>query len=99
MSDLALTAAGFAAAYSTRSWLHLFHLFYLETPTKALLMGFSMLAWLLIGLWLRIYDRLDSGTPRVILRDTFYQCLYGAICLVLFEFSIRLSNCFGPFLS
>jgi exopolysaccharide biosynthesis polyprenyl glycosylphosphotransferase len=53
-------------------------------------MGFSMLAWLLIGLWLRIYDRLDSGAPRLILRDTFHQCLYGAICLVLFEFSLRL---------
>jgi exopolysaccharide biosynthesis polyprenyl glycosylphosphotransferase len=90
LSDIALTVLGFWAAYQTRVWLRLDHVFFLQPPTQALLLGFSMLAWLLIGLWLQVYDRLDSGAPRVILRDTFRQCLYGAICLVLFEFALRL---------
>src|SRR5262249_15689015 len=37
-----------------------------------------------------IYDRLDSGHPRVVVRDTFRQCGYGVISLVLFEYSLRL---------
>ena len=89
-SDIALTALGFWVAYQIRTWLHIGHTFYLEWPTQALLLCFSMASWLLIGLWLEVYDRLDSGTPRVILRDTFRQCAYGAICLVVFEFTLRL---------
>ena len=90
MSDIALTALSFWAAYETRTWLQLEREFFLEFYTRTLLLGFSMLSWLLIGLWLRVYDRLDSGAPRVILRDTFWQCAYGAVSLVVFEFALRL---------
>jgi exopolysaccharide biosynthesis polyprenyl glycosylphosphotransferase len=91
LSDIVLTALGFWAAYQTRIWLHIGHLvFYIEWPTQALLLGFSMLSWLLIGLWLEVYDRLDSGAPRIILRDTFRQCFFGLISLVVFEFALRL---------
>jgi exopolysaccharide biosynthesis polyprenyl glycosylphosphotransferase len=98
LSDIALTALGFWAAYQTRVWLRLEHLFYLDFPTKVLLLGFCMLSWLLIGLWLQVYDRLDSGAPRIILRDTFRQCGYGAISLVVFEFAFRL-DLSRPFLA
>jgi exopolysaccharide biosynthesis polyprenyl glycosylphosphotransferase len=98
LSDIALTALGFWAAYETRVWLHLEHLFFLDFPTKLLLLGFCMLSWLLIGLWLQVYDRLDSGVPRIILRDTFRQCGYGAVTLVLFEFAFRL-DLSRPFLA
>jgi exopolysaccharide biosynthesis polyprenyl glycosylphosphotransferase len=98
LSDIALTALGFWAAYQTRVWLRLEHLFFLDFPTKVLLLGFCMLSWLLIGLWLQVYDRLDSGVPRIILRDTFRQCGYGAISLVVFEFALRL-DLSRPFLA
>jgi exopolysaccharide biosynthesis polyprenyl glycosylphosphotransferase len=98
LSDIALTALGFWAAYQTRVWLRLEHLFFLDFPTKILLLGFCMLSWLLVGLWLQVYDRLDSGAPRIILRDTFRQCGYGAICLVVFEFAFRL-DLSRPFLA
>ena len=98
LSDIALTALGFWAAYQTRVWLRLEHLFFLDFPTKVLLVGFCMLSWLLIGLWLQVYDRLDSGAPRIILRDTFRQCLYGAVSLVVFEFALRL-DLSRPFLA
>jgi exopolysaccharide biosynthesis polyprenyl glycosylphosphotransferase len=98
LSDIALTALAFWAAYQTRVWLRLEHVFFLDFPTKVLLLGFCMLSWLLIGLWLQVYDRLDSGAPRIILRDTFRQCGYGAISLVLFEFALRL-DLSRPFLA
>ena len=98
LSDIALTALGFGAAYETRAWLPLEHRFFLDFPTRILLLGFCMLSWLLIGLWLQVYDRLDSGAPRVILRDTFRQCGYGAISLVVFEFVFRL-DLSRPFLA
>jgi exopolysaccharide biosynthesis polyprenyl glycosylphosphotransferase len=98
LSDIALTALGFGAAYETRAWLPLEHRFFLDFPTRILLLGFCMLSWLLIGLWLQVYDRLDSGAPRIILRDTFRQCGYGAISLVVFEFVLRL-DLSRPFLA
>src|SRR5215216_567643 len=84
LSDIALTALGFWAAYQTRVWLPLEHEFYLLFPTQILLLGFAMLSWLLVGLWLQVYDRLDSGAPQVILRDTFRQCGLGALLLIIF---------------
>ena len=98
LSDIALSALGFSAAYQTRLWLRLEHVFFLDFPTKVLLLGFCMLSWLLIGLWLQVYDRLDSGAPRIILRDTFRQCGYGVISLVVFEFALRL-DLSRPFLA
>ncbi len=98
LSDVLLTALAFWAAYQTRAWLHLERYFSLEFAPRTLLLGFSILSWLLIGLWLQVYDRLDSGATRVILRDTFRQCLYGAVCLVLFEFTFRL-DLSRPFLA
>ncbi len=90
LSDIVLTALAFEAAYQTRSLLPLHHEFYIIVPVKALMLGYSLGVWLLIGLWLGVYDKLDSGDPRVILRDSFRQCAAGAVCVVLFEYSLRL---------
>jgi exopolysaccharide biosynthesis polyprenyl glycosylphosphotransferase len=98
VSDIALTGLGFWAAYQIRLLLPLENRFHLDFPTRVLLLGFSTLSWLLIGLWLQVYDRLDSGAPRIILRDTFRQCGYGAISLIVFEFSLRL-DLSRPFLA
>ncbi len=98
VSDVLLTALAFEAAYQTRILLHLDRVFFLIVPVKALLLGFSLAAWVVIGLWLGIYERLDSGDPRVILRDSFRQCSYGIICLVTFEYLMRL-DLSRPFLA
>jgi len=90
LSDILLTALAFEAAYQSRLWLRLDHTFAIEVPIKALVLGFSLAAWVTIGRWLDVYDKLDSGDPRVILRDSFRQCAYGAICLVIFEYLLRL---------
>jgi exopolysaccharide biosynthesis polyprenyl glycosylphosphotransferase len=90
LSDIILAALAFEAAYQTRAVLHLEHNFYLTVERKALVLGFALVAWVTIGLWLGIYDKLVSEHPRVILRDTARQCASGALCLVLFEYVLRL---------
>jgi exopolysaccharide biosynthesis polyprenyl glycosylphosphotransferase len=90
LSDIILASLAFEAAYQTRAVLHLEHLFYLTVELKALVLAVSLAAWVTIGVWLEIYEKLDSGHPRVILRDTTRQCVYGAIGLVMFEYLFRL---------
>ena len=90
LSDLILATAAFEAAYQTRAWLPLQHQFFLTIQQKALVLGFSLVAWVAIGLWLEVYEKLDSGHPRIILRDSFRQCLYGAVCVVVFEYVLRM---------
>jgi exopolysaccharide biosynthesis polyprenyl glycosylphosphotransferase len=90
LSDIILAALAFEAAYQTRAILHLEHLFFLTVEKKALVLAFSLFAWVTIGLWLEVYEKLDSGHPLVILRDSARQCAYGAVCLVLFEYVFRL---------
>ena len=85
-----MATMAFEAAYETRAPLHLKYEFYLTIPQVTLLLGFSLAALLSIGLWLGIYDKLESAHPRIILRDAFRQCAYGGICLVLFEYSLRM---------
>ena len=77
--DVVLTTLAFEAAYQTRTLLHLEHDFFLTVEKKTLVLGFSLVAWVVIGLWLEIYEKLDSGHPRVILRDAARQCAYGAL--------------------
>ena len=89
LSDLVLATLAFEVAYELRTLLHLEHAFYLTVERKALVMGFSLLAWVMIGVWLEIYEKLDSAHPAVILRDTTRQCVYGALGLVVFEYLIR----------
>ena len=90
LSDVILTVLAFEAAYQSRQWLPLERVFFLTVPVKALLLGFSVLIWLLAGLWLKVYDRLEAGRPRVILGDSFRQCFLGAVAVVIFQYLLRL---------
>jgi exopolysaccharide biosynthesis polyprenyl glycosylphosphotransferase len=90
LSDILLVTLAFEAAYQTRAILQLPHLFFLLVERKAFVLGFSLLAWVVIGLALQIYEKLDAGHPLVILRDAARQCLYGAFALILFEYVLRL---------
>src|SRR5260370_28040379 len=91
LSDVLLIALAFECAYQTRTWLHLERVFFLPVAIKALTLGFALGLWVAIGFWLDVYDRLDAGDPRVILRDSFRQSAYGAIGLVVFAFALRLA--------
>jgi len=90
LSDIILATLAFEAAYRTRVLLSFERVFFLTVDKKALVLAFSLAAWVLIGLWLEVYEKLDAGHPRVILRDTARQCGYGALCLIVFEYVFRL---------
>ena len=90
LSDILLATLGFEAAYRTRTFLRLENQFYLTGQQQVLVLGSALVAWVVIALWLEIYEKLDSAHPVVILRDTFRQCVYGAVWLVVFEYVLRL---------
>jgi exopolysaccharide biosynthesis polyprenyl glycosylphosphotransferase len=90
LSDVLIAALAFEAAYQTRLVLHLERAFYLTVERKALVLAFALAAWVAIGLWLEVYEKLDIGNPRVILRDAARQCGYGVLCLIVFEYVFRL---------
>jgi exopolysaccharide biosynthesis polyprenyl glycosylphosphotransferase len=90
LSDIILTILGFEAAYRTRSILHFYWIFYFTAEQTVLLLGYSLFSIVAIGLWLEIYEKLDSGHPRVILRDTARQCVYAGLSLVIFEYLLRM---------
>jgi len=98
LSDILLIALAFEAAYWLRAaagvWapvrFEFEHTFFLTTPVKVLLIGWSMVVWVALGSWWEIYDHIDSARPRLILGDAFRQSLTGAVSMVLFEFLLRL---------
>ena len=86
LSDIVLTALAFAIAYWTRTALNerdfaFENDFFLTAPVVVLLLGWSMLVWVALGAWWEIYDRIDGAHPRVILRDTFRQCVFGSVAV------------------
>jgi exopolysaccharide biosynthesis polyprenyl glycosylphosphotransferase len=90
LADVAITAIAFELAYETRLLLTLENLFYIPAPVRALLLGFIILVWLMVGRWFNVYDRLEVAHPRVILRDSFRQCALGLVAVILFEYTLRL---------
>jgi exopolysaccharide biosynthesis polyprenyl glycosylphosphotransferase len=90
LSDVVLATLAFEAAYQTRALLPLQRVFFFSVEKKALLLGFALAAWVGLGFALAVYDKLDAGHIRVILRDTARQCIYGALCLVVFEYALRM---------
>jgi len=85
-----LVSLAFLAAYQTRIRLPFDKVFYLDFPVAATLLIVSASCWVAIGYWFNVYEKLDSAHPRVVLRDTFQQCLLGAIALVVAEYLLRL---------
>lgn len=66
--------------------------FYLNNEVKLLLLGFCMAAWVALGTGMGVYEKLEAGNPRVVLRDSFRQSLFGVFCLVVFQYLLRLPS-------
>ena len=94
VSDVALVALAFAAAYVTRRALPLLfpleHDFEISGAASALLLSFSCVCWVLAGIGLNVYERLDSARPSVILRDSLRQASASLAALVVFQYFLRL---------
>ncbi|MDP2997923.1 MAG: sugar transferase [Bryobacterales bacterium] len=98
LSDVVLTALAFQAAYQIRLRLRFERVFFLTPPVHALLLGYAILTWVLIGMSLGVYERLDSAKARAILRDGLRQCALAGVALVIFEYVLRL-DLSRPFLA
>jgi exopolysaccharide biosynthesis polyprenyl glycosylphosphotransferase len=90
LSDILLISLAFAAAYQTRLRLHLRQEFLMTTERQALVLGFSLLAWVSTGLWLAVYEKLDSWRPGAALRDAARQCAIGGVSVALLQYALRL---------
>ena len=90
LADVVLTILTFEAAYQTRVLLPLERVFFILTPTKALLLGVTLLFWLLAGRWIGAYERLYGTQFRAAVYDTFRQVAFGTLGLVAFQFLLRL---------
>jgi exopolysaccharide biosynthesis polyprenyl glycosylphosphotransferase len=89
-ADLILVAIGFQLAYWLRQRVHLDREFAMSSSTQISLILWSGLAWVAIAAWFEVYDRIEGTHPKIILRETFRQCLIGGVGLILFEFLWRL---------
>src|ERR1035438_3588269 len=91
LSDLLLTVAAFYAAYTVRVQItFLEHDFSIPPAHIALILGFGLIAAVSIGRWLSVYEKLDSGKPTAILRDSFAQATYLSLAILVFEYIVRL---------
>jgi len=90
LADVALAAVAFWLAYESRSLLSLERDFFLSGEVRSLLLGFVCLVWPAAGYWLGAYERLDSAHPRIVLRDSLKQSVFGIVALILFQFVLRM---------
>ena len=68
LSDVFLTVSHSRAPTPSASGCHLENNFFLLPEQKALILGFSAAAFVVIGYWLNIYGKVDSARIRTILR-------------------------------
>ncbi len=89
-ADVLIVALAFQLAYWTRARLTLENYFSLAARERVLLLGWSLVVWVALGLWWEVYDRIDAADVRLILRDAFRQCLLGSASIVLLQYLLRL---------
>ena len=90
LSDVVLAMLAFEIAYQARAIQHWHFQFFLTAEQQVLVLGFSFVAWVTIGWWLGVYDKLDSVHPGAVLRDSARQCVYGGLCLLVFQYALRM---------
>ncbi|HEX4230810.1 MAG TPA: sugar transferase [Bryobacteraceae bacterium] len=90
VTDALFTIAAFEAAYQTRAHLHLDFEFYFTLSRHLLLLSFCVAIWVALGSQQRVYEYIAAVRPRQVVADTLRQCIGGVICLVIFEYLLRL---------
>ena len=89
-ADVILTIIAFEAAYQTRVFLPLPRVFFITTPIKALLLGFVLVTWLLLGRSIGAYARLYGSNTRAAILDTLRQVVFGGLGLIVFIYFLRM---------
>jgi exopolysaccharide biosynthesis polyprenyl glycosylphosphotransferase len=90
VADAILTVLAFEAAYGTRTRLPFEKLFFLRPGAHLWLLIFSAAIWMAIGALLRVYEHLDSASPRRMLLNTFRQAFSGIVLVIIFQYLMQL---------
>ena len=90
VADAILTVIAFQAAYYTRTQLTLERVFFLAPRTHILFLCFCAAAWVALGSVNRVYDYLDSASPRRLASRTLRQSFWGIVLVILFQYLLRL---------
>jgi exopolysaccharide biosynthesis polyprenyl glycosylphosphotransferase len=90
VADALLTLLAFETAYYTRVQLPFERIFFLLHRPHLLLAVFSMVVLVALGSQQRVYEYLDSASPRRVLGHTFRQCVLGTFLVILFQYLLRL---------
>ncbi len=90
VADAILTVIAFQAAYYTRTQLTLERVFFLAPRTHILFLCFCAAAWVALGSLNRVYEYLDSASPRRVASRTLRQSFWGIILVILFQYLLRL---------
>ncbi|MGC2661135.1 MAG: sugar transferase [Bryobacteraceae bacterium] len=90
VTDALFTIAAFEAAYQTRAHLHLDLEFFLTLGHHVLLVAFCVVVWVALGSRQRVYEYLTAARPGHIVADALRQCAGGVVCLMVFEYLLRL---------
>ncbi len=89
-ADAILTIFAFELAYFTRTSLAFERVFFLRIEPHILLLAFSVATWIALGSLQRVYEYLDSATPRRVVANTLRQSLLGIVLVILFQYLLRL---------
>ncbi|HBY63129.1 MAG TPA: sugar transferase [Solibacterales bacterium] len=98
LADILLTVVAFELAYRTRLALTLERDFSIPPDRKLLLTLFSILVFVSLGFWMRIYERARSRRPLTLLADAVRQSAVAGVAIVVFEYALRL-DLSRPFLA
>lgn len=90
LCDVIVAVLAFQISYEIRLARHWHFLFFLTAQQKALVLGVSLLCLVGLGLLLRVYESLDGRDLRQIFRDSLRQCGYSAVCVLIFQYSLRM---------
>ena len=92
ISDLILLAISFEVAYLIRSHLPDMLLFYLSPGLAAGLLFIAGSFWGVSGLFMGVYQRLETFDARRMLRDTIYQSFWLAVALAAGIYLLKLGE-------
>lgn len=90
VADAILTIFAFELAYFTRTRLAFERLFFLRLEPHVLLLAFCVIVWVALGSLQRVYEYLDSASPRRILLSALRQSIFATLLVVLFQYLLRL---------
>lgn len=90
LADALLTLFAFEIAYATRVHLTLDLKFFLRPEPHILLVTFSVVIWIVLGSFHRVYEYLDLAQPRRLVWNTLRQSVLGILLVVIFQYFLRL---------